>query len=956
MSLEPKINGINMFINKLNAEDVIINIDEMKTSFELDEGEEGFYKLSLSQKTIIGSETLNENYNRPPIGPIKNGLYCSYCSSLGPEDHANNCEFPIDDSLYLTIDGFSKYILNDINYSGDYMDIKTKIKNGNVSQEDINEILLIPDEITITDNRFNLADNKDVLTNITFFGIYKKRGPKKLASKTSTTQFLNNIIISYEKNSNKTSIRISSNGLINLINVPENQTERESMTSTLINRINATNAVNLENFNKYTPQQSNKYYIIEDKSYIHSISGQFTIKSLEASKLNINFEELDNLISPYNNRGKIINSEYTTVETTEKGDQIIIFDNVRIIEWLYSMGKLTRNQVMSKEYVKFITIPDNGVKLTGIINKSGIVMLTLSFCSDKQMSKGLCGRGLNSLNKNMFNGVISAFNNLFEKEYKLLTKKTLDESAKISSGFNTVTGYAPSGKICRLTRTRDFGDDDKKYKEGTRPFPYSWKGNCPDPNYQYLKPEGVQDTNTNLWYPCCDTKTIAYKQYIRDYLINGFPRNKEEAKKYNIKDGIDLGSGILIPDSNIEGASAEVFIDGKLEEVTIIKKLSKKSNDFKVRRQDMSIATVYGTDFLRDSRVFPGLKDFNREQLLNCIRKSIKLSDLDIDTSGNLVKNNTSHLNETYKKDRDDTINSLIDTKFIKYNPFNVKNINYFKVEDYSVRKVPLNSYQFYLVLGPTGNFYINEKLETKDSDISKYFESYIVLNGYVRFNDTELKNEYNVVDILYYKKTLTTMNYLDRYNVLLRVQTLMLTEIFDEILIFPDIYDNIIEGSYSILQDKSQLYSLVFISENSGRYIVWDIKDPYNDVVQLQILSKNKKEIKFGYDGKSFVEYKQINFLDSYDSFNKRDIPEDVYVNDYFNIKINRDADGDVVPVRKLSILNKTQRNNNYDNTVNVLLNKFNPIGKEFFNSPEEWITNDEILTYDGEKLVINN
>lgn len=52
MSTEAKINGVNMFINKLQSVEEIIDIDSLKTSFELDEGENGFYKLTLSQKSI----------------------------------------------------------------------------------------------------------------------------------------------------------------------------------------------------------------------------------------------------------------------------------------------------------------------------------------------------------------------------------------------------------------------------------------------------------------------------------------------------------------------------------------------------------------------------------------------------------------------------------------------------------------------------------------------------------------------------------------------------------------------------------------------------------------------------------------------------------------------------------------------------------------------------------------
>ena len=50
MESQLKINGINMFINKLQSAEDIIDIDKLKTTFELDEGETGFYKLTLSQK------------------------------------------------------------------------------------------------------------------------------------------------------------------------------------------------------------------------------------------------------------------------------------------------------------------------------------------------------------------------------------------------------------------------------------------------------------------------------------------------------------------------------------------------------------------------------------------------------------------------------------------------------------------------------------------------------------------------------------------------------------------------------------------------------------------------------------------------------------------------------------------------------------------------------------------
>jgi len=355
MVSELKINGINMFINKLQTVEDIIDIDLLKTSFKLDEGETGFYKLTLSQKKVFGNETVNDTYNRPPIGPINKGLYCSYCSRIGPEDHSETCDFPDEDSLYLTISGFNDFILSNIEYDGDYNYIKDNIKSKTLTQEQLNDILLIPDDITVQNGTFDINSNLNILTNISYFGIYKKRGPKKLASKTTTTQFLNNIIISYEQYGIKTSIRISKNGLINLINIPSEKDYLDILISELIERINNSGSVNYENFKNVTGY--NTYTYIKDRSYIHSMSGQFTLSALEKPGKEINFENLDNIISPFDQNGNLVSSDFTKIELSNAGDKIINFNGVKIIEWEYSLGRLTRNQVMSKEYIKFLSIP-----------------------------------------------------------------------------------------------------------------------------------------------------------------------------------------------------------------------------------------------------------------------------------------------------------------------------------------------------------------------------------------------------------------------------------------------------------------------------------------------------------------------------------------------------------------------------------------------------------------------
>ncbi len=933
MVSELKINGINMFINKLQTVEDIIDIDLLKTSFKLDEGETGFYKLTLSQKKVFGNETVNDTYNRPPIGPINKGLYCSYCSRIGPEDHSETCDFPDEDSLYLTISGFNDFILSNIEYDGDYNYIKDNIKSKTLTQEQLNDILLIPDDITVQNGTFDINSNLNILTNISYFGIYKKRGPKKLASKTTTTQFLNNIIISYEQYGIKTSIRISKNGLINLINIPSEKDYLDILISELIERINNSGSVNYENFKNVTGY--NTYTYIKDRSYIHSMSGQFTLSALEKPGKEINFENLDNIISPFDQNGNLVSSDFTKIELSNAGDKIINFNGVKIIEWEYSLGRLTRNQVMSKEYIKFLSIPSNGIKLTAIINKFGVIMMTLSLCSDKQIKKGLCGEGTTPINKDMFDSIITTFNELFNKEPDILLRKTLASGSKEITSFNTLSGYAPSGKICRLTRTRDSGDST--YKEGMRPNPYSWKGTCPDPNYQYLKPEGVQDKD-GLWYPCCETKTKESIEMMKKYLLTGFPRDKAQAEKYNITPETDLGSGIIIPGSNVVGATANVNINGSFEQVTVIKKLSKKSNDYIVKTKSGQNITVNGTDFERDSRVFPGLRDFNRERLLNCIKKNLIKFDLLIQEDGKLIKKQTSILGEKYNKENANKIISFFDIKNIKTDDLTYYNIKKFTIDVYNLRKVPKDSVNFLLVMGPEGNFYIDKNLNSIECQISNVFTDTIIMNGFLRFNDTEFKNEFHIIDLIYYNENLMNNNFQQRYSILLDLQNLIFSSIIDEILIYPDNYVDIIEGSYEII-DTNKEAKLIFIDTKCCNYIVWGNKDKYSDILELQILNKTNQTIKFGYNNKDIPSEIGLDFLNSY-TFNKREIPDNLSVNDYFNVKINRDSSGNIVPNRKISIMDKSSMSKTFEETIDILLIKFNPIDYTFFSNPDEWYT----------------
>lgn len=939
-----KINGINVFINRFETTREIIDIDKLKTDFPLDEDEEGFYKLSLSQKKFLGRETINDNYNRPPIGPIEKGMYCSICDSIGPDDHKEDCDIPEKESLYLTIKGVKDYILIP-SYTGDFFDIKNKINGGTISQEELDEILLTEGEIS--PGEFLNEENEIVLTQIAFDteGVFKKRGPKKLAAKTTTTQFLNNVILSYEKSDSKTSIRISKNGLINLINVPEEKTDYDDMVSELLERLRDAEVIDIDALEEITGER--EYRLFPEYSYTHSFSAQFTLNNMEGKQ--INFENLDNLISPYNSEGDLVAGRITEVETLPDGKKIIIFDGIRIIEWEYLLGRLTRTGVMSKEYIKFVNTPGPGLKMTCIINKYGIIMMTISKCSDKNISLGLCEEGNTEITVDLFDNVMKSFNDLFRDQSEILTIKSLEKISKDLKSYNTVSGNAVPSSVCRNTQTR-VDDDGNTWKEGKRPDPYSWNGTCPDPNYQHLTPEGVQGPD-GLWYPCCKAKSEKSIQLMRDYLIKGFPRNPEEAEKYGIIEGKDVSSGILIPDSNSPGSTAEVEIDGRPEIVTVIKKKNKKTNEYTVRTRDGEEKVIKGEAFKKDSRVFPGLNTFNKLELIECVKSNLKRLDLVINQDGNIIKNKISELNEKNLPENTAIFKSLIgeDSSISKKN-LTIFSLDLLKDVPHVVKSVPTDSYPFFLCLGPRGNFYINSLSMSIDSDISNTFDTDIILFGYLRKNAIEDVYEYYAVDLVYYDEIFTGVPFAIRNQTIIELQNSVLNTVIDEIIAFPDFFNDIIDGSnYFINENNSNI--LIFINSNTCKYITWGEKDTVDDVIELQVLELTKGSIiKFGHSDKMFPE--ELSFLNKYE-FTKREIPDKLLRGNYVNVKINRDFSGNIVPKRKISILNKKEKQYNYDKILNDLYTKFKPIDVGLFADPDEWyISPDDRLVYDGNVL----
>ena len=98
------IYGINAFINKfLDSKLEILDLESIKNNFKIDfEFDESinqiqenelpsFTQLTYNKRVTSDDSSYSTSYNRPPIGPIENFCYCSYCSNISPQYHDETC-------------------------------------------------------------------------------------------------------------------------------------------------------------------------------------------------------------------------------------------------------------------------------------------------------------------------------------------------------------------------------------------------------------------------------------------------------------------------------------------------------------------------------------------------------------------------------------------------------------------------------------------------------------------------------------------------------------------------------------------------------------------------------------------------------------------------------------------------------------------------------------------------
>lgn len=980
------IYGVNSFINKFddNKND-ILDLQELKDKFKLDyeyddqENEinksdlPAFSQLTLNQRISTGTTdgSYSSSYNRPPLGPIENFCYCSYCSNIAPQFHTEDCPFPEKKSLFLTMEGIYYYIIQNKKetFSDNLNQFKQKWLNNQVTQSDLNNFLLVPNSVKVPNNSDSSKISlNDAFSKIQYFDVVKLRGPTKLEYTTATQKFSNAIMISYEYENKsigpsgslqdesedilkKTSIRIYKNGLINLINVPSSKEKRENLYNNLITRINESSddIVNLENFNKeayeITDKEYDEYTIIPDISYIHSVNAQFNMWQVK-DKYSINFRKLNDLISPFNSSGKIVSGEFTDVTISPNNSRQIIrlyYDakSVQIVNWEHSLGRDTRNQSLTREEIKCTIIPIEGIKISLQIHKHGTFQMSMSYCNASDIKNGICSSVINKLDQYLDFRYFDIVKDIFVgilKEKEELISKSLDYSEE-STGLirNTVSGNAPPNKPGTSTAVCRSSDPRPGYP-GLRPIPYSFQGKCPE-SRQYIDPIGVLG-NDGLYYPCCAAKTKKSEEDYKKYLIDGFPTNASDADEYGVNMLEDKKSGILVPGSINVGAKTKAKINDEWAPVTIIgyKGKSKKPQEFLVQIIETGkVVTVNRSNLERDSRYFPGLKSFNKEQLIKCILKNLQ-----------------------YKKE-DQTILELENLAILKdkinipspnFNPIlSSYNLDIFKNMKYYVTSVPNSSNMYYLYISPTESFFINLYGNKKPKNLNEKINEEIILLGFLE----EKTDKFFVTDILYFNKKITN-SFSSKIELLKEIQeTFFLTE---GSIVFSEYYSNIIKSSRDLLIESSDIF-LVYLPENNyTNFKIWTTTDIEPEIT-LQILKKTKTNYyKLGFNNSSLD-----GLILSFDSIfiPKAFVDNNLLkINDYVLFKFDYNLQTGQLGSRILNPIEKTEKPDlTLDETLIKISMIINPIKESFFlnNRLDDefvWIipNTDDVLKYQSDEM----
>jgi hypothetical protein len=416
-----------------------------------------------------------------------------------------------------------------------------------------------------------------------------------------------------------------------------------------------------------------------------------------------------------------------------------------------------------------------------------------------------------------------------------------------------------------------------------------------------------------LYYPCCAAKTKKSEEEYKKFIVDGFPKNDNEAREYGVNKIEDSKSGILVPGSLNIGAITKAKISEKWVPVKILgyKGKSKKPQEIIVQNEENGkVITINRQNLERDTRYFPGLKSLTKDQLIRCILKNLqyKKKDMTILELENL-----------------NNIKKLIDITDTNFNPtLSVYGIPIFEKIKYNVTSVPNTSNIYYLYITPTDSYFINNFGNQKEKSLSETINENIILYGFLEENS----EKYFVTDILYFNRKVL-VPFTEKIEMLKEIQeSYFLT---DNSIEFCEYESNIIKGSKDLLQENSEIL-LVFTPETNYINIkVWGPIEIESEIT-LQVLRKVKTNyFILGYENTNLSIlttlfnniFIQKAFIDS----------NQIKINDYILFKLDYNLQTGQLSTRIVTPIDKTTKPQlTLNETLIKLSLLLNPIKESFF------------------------
>ena len=326
----------------------------------------GFVSLKYSQtskKSGVLAGNTNTIINKPPVGPIPLGAWCTVCFKLGPEFHKINCRDPSTESLRVTLYGLVSCFLK--SKKKKYSENIEKFKNIYIKEiqflmdsQGISDIKDIRREIYIDTFNKVLEENPEFrsleergIENIGNWPLLRVKyddlaiglGPK---TKKKKSKFSNCIILSYNfsESTNSVSVRLYKSGTILLVSCPwiykefyNNVIEKLDSIRSIIDK-DSGDAVEYEINGKSTQVKSvfsifyygSKFNLDQLSNYINTKTEILNKKYTESQKeLQHTYLRIDNIYYRYTinykiqqNTPKIIMKMLPCVTHTVEGDTL----------------------------------------------------------------------------------------------------------------------------------------------------------------------------------------------------------------------------------------------------------------------------------------------------------------------------------------------------------------------------------------------------------------------------------------------------------------------------------------------------------------------------------------------------------------------------------------------------------------------------------------------------------